>query len=240
MDKNIVIYLAGDSTTANYTERDRIEGTAYYPLNGWGFALDRFFNSNVAISNQAYGGRSSKSFIDEGRLDNILSTISEGDYLFIQFGHNDSYPDAYYYTDPNTTYKAYLTQYITGARAHNAIPILVTPVNRCRFGSDGSLVNTIGDYPQAMIDLGAELNVPVIDLFGKSKELFEALGLEDTKKLFMFLDPGQYPNYPDGCSDDTHFIENGACKIAELVVQGIREAGDPALISYLLPYASNI
>ena len=166
-------------------------------------------------------------------MDNILSTISEGDYLFIQFGHNDSFPDPYFYADPNTTFKTYLTQYIIGARTHHATPILVTPVNRCRFNSDGTLINTIGDYPRAMIDLGAQFNVPVIDLFGKSKELFESLGLEDTEKLFMILNPGQYPNYPDGCNDDTHFIEEGACKIAELVVQAIKKAGDSTLKNLL-------
>ncbi|CAG7623454.1 Rhamnogalacturonan acetylesterase RhgT [Paenibacillus solanacearum] len=218
---NIGVYLAGDSTVASYSA-DRA------PLAGWGQQLPSFFNSSVQVHNYAASGRSSKSFIDEGRLQPILDRIKQGDYLFIQFGHNDEKTkDLDVGTDPDTTYPSYLRRYIDGARLKGAIPVLVTPMQRGSFDAKGRLRQTHGDYPAAMIQLGKEQQVPVIRLHEKSRERFERLGEEATKRLFMMLAPGEYPNYPDGSADLTHFNEYGASEMARLVIQGIRESGLP-------------
>ncbi len=211
----ITVYLAGDSTVSNYT-------SDLAPRAGWGQVVGEMFDGQVVVSNHAKPGRSSKSFIDEGRLDAILSQIKQGDYLFIQFGHNDEkikYPSLY--TDPSTTYKSYLKQYIDGARSKGAIPVLVTPVERRRFTPSGKVFSTHGTYPAAMMALAKEENVPVIDLTGKSNELFQKLGPSKTKDVFLWLNPGDSPNYPNGVKDGTHFQEKGAREVAKLVIEEI-------------------
>lgn len=167
--------------------------------------LARFLSDGVLIRNEAASGRSSKSFIEEGRLERIMTQIRSGDYLFVQFGHNDQKPDDRY-TEPFTTYKQHLRRYIDDARLKKANPVLITPVQRRSFESDGRFKNTHGDYPDAMIQLAEELRVPLIDLASKSRQLLESLGPEASKKLFLWLEPGEHPNYPDGARDDTHFL----------------------------------
>lgn len=215
--QRITIYLAGDSTVSNYP-------TTLSPRSGWGQELAKRFDEKIMVINLAKRGRSSKSFINEGRLDRILTDIKKGDYLFIQFGHNDEkIKDPTRYTNPATTYKSYLKQYIEGAREKGAIPILVTPVERMRFTAEGNALETHGLYPNAMKELGKDENVPVIDLAAKSKELFQQLGPDRTKKLFMWLNAGENPYYPNGAMDSTHFQEKGAEVIADLVIEGIVE-----------------
>lgn len=218
--EKIRIFIAGDSTACDY-EPSRA------PRAGWGQMIGRFFDQNrVAIVNRAISGRSSKSFINEGALDGILADIKSGDYLLIQFGHNDAKKeDPTRYADPDT-YQSYLTQYVNGARQAGANPVLITPVNRRRF-ENGRLVPTHGLYPKAMIALAKKENVPLIDLTERSRVLFEALGEEKTKELFLWLEPGVSVNYPEGVQDDTHFAEKGAIEIAKLIVQGIRELDLP-------------
>lgn len=216
----ISIFIAGDSTASYYD-------AARAPRAGWGQVLQNFFTDNVQVQNFAASGRSSKSFIEEGFQNKIVNLIKPNDYLLIQFGHNDEKTgDAARYTDPKTTFKTYLTQYINDARSKGAIPVLLTPVNRYKF-SGSNLVPTHGEYPQAIIDLGKELNVPVIDITAKSKQLFETLGPEKTFKLFLNLDPGESPNYPKGVKDNTHFTTTGATEIAKLVIEGINENNLP-------------
>lgn len=218
-DKKITVYLAGDSTVSNYPDN-------MAPRTGWGQVLPSFFDDRVRIKNRAVPGRSSKSFIMEGRLAGILKQIHKGDYLFIQFGHNDEkFKDSTRYTKPSTTYKSYLKQYIAGARQKGAIPVLVTPMERRRFSSEGDALNTHGKYPSAMRELGHDEHVTVIDLTAKSKKLFQQLGPEKTKELFMWVDPGTTPNFPRGVQDNTHFQDKGAKAIAKLVVEGIQEHG---------------
>ncbi|WP_308301751.1 rhamnogalacturonan acetylesterase [Neobacillus cucumis] len=215
--KPVTIYLAGDSTVSDYP-------SSLFPRSGWGQVLPTMLDQQVTIRNFAKRGRSSKSFINEGRLNWILNSIQKGDYLFIQFGHNDEkvkYPNLH--TNPNTTYKSYLKHYIDGARKKGAIPILVTPVQRMSFSSDGRALNTHGRYPAAMKALAKEENVPVIDLASKSRRLYQQLGSVDTKRLFLWLKAGKYPNYPQGVKDPTHFQEYGAEQIAKLVIEGIEE-----------------
>jgi lysophospholipase L1-like esterase len=217
LEGKITIFIAGDSTASTYD-------AARAPRTGWGQVLQPFFNDRVVIRNEAVSGRSSKSFIDDGYMRSIVFQMQPGDYLLIQFGHNDQKKeDPKRYTEPFTTFKAYLTQYIEAARKAGAIPVLLTPVNRRGFNADGSLKLTHGDYPQAIIELGRYLKVPVIDITTKSKLLFEQLGPAGAKRLFLYLTPGESPNYPQGIQDDTHFQLNGALEVARMVTAGIRE-----------------
>ena len=214
-NKNPSIFIAGDSTASSYP----IERA---PQAGWGQVLHHFFTDEITIVNEAASGRSSKSFILEKRLTKINELIKENDYLFIQFGHNDAKTDERF-TDPFTDFKYYLKQYIHVANRHKATPILLTPVQRRSFDVNGNLHETHGDYPKAIIQLGKEENVPVIDLGKRSKVYFENIGTENTKKIFLWLDQGEHSNYPNGLQDNTHFSENGALEVTRLIVEGIRE-----------------
>ncbi|WP_413789598.1 rhamnogalacturonan acetylesterase [Metabacillus rhizosphaerae] len=211
--KRQAIYLAGDSTVANCPKHEA-------PMAGWGQVFQTFFNEKIIVFNEALGGRSSNSFIEEGRLRTILEHIQPNDYLFIQFGHNDQ---KFYGTEPYSTYQYYLSQYITGAREKGAHPILLTSVHRRKFDKNGKLENTLGEYPLAMIQLAERKDVPLIDLWSKTKSLYEALGEEESRKLFTMFLPNKHPNYPDGIEDNTHFCEAGAYEIAKLVIEGIKE-----------------
>lgn len=218
--EKIRIFIAGDSTACDY-EPSRA------PRAGWGQMIGPFFDQRqVSIENRAISGRSSISFINEGALDGILTDIKNGDYLLIQFGHNDAKKeDPTRYADPDT-YQTYLSQYVNGARQAGANPVLITPVNRRSF-DQGRLVPTHGLYPGAMTALAKAENVPLVDLTERSRVLFEELGEEKTKELFLWLEPGESVNYPEGAQDDTHFQENGATEVAKLIVLGIKELNLP-------------
>lgn len=216
----ITVFLAGDSTVSDYTQEKA-------PMMGWGQRLGDLFGEGVAIHNAAKGGRSSKSFIDEERLAAIASEIGPGDYLLIQFGHNDEKKDAARHTEPYGSYQQYLRQYIQVARDAGATPVLVTSTERRQFEADGRLKDTHGEYPAAMADLAKQEQVVLIDLRAKSRALLESLGDEPSKRLFVWLAPGEHPNYPDGASDNTHFSEYGAEAMAKLVAEGLRETGLP-------------
>lgn len=215
--KDIQLFLAGDSTVSEY-------GASAAPRAGWGQRIGECLKTDMVVRNEAASGRSSKSFIEEGRLERILEQIQCGDYLFVQFGHNDQKPDERR-TEPYGTFQQYLRRYVDSARQKKAIPALITPVQRRSFDTQGRLKHTHGDYPDAMRQLAAELQVPLIDLTLKSGRLLQSLRPEASKKLFLWLEPGEHPNYPDGAEDNTHFCEYGAGEIAKLVVQGAREAG---------------
>nr|WP_273848269.1 rhamnogalacturonan acetylesterase [Halalkalibacter alkalisediminis] len=222
------IYVVGDSTASNYA-------SSLAPRAGWGQVFGELFDKKIAVKNHATSGRSSKSFIDEGRLTVVLNEIEKGDYLFIQFGHNDQKDDdPSRYTEPYTTYKSYLKQYIDGAYVKGAIPVLVTSVERRRFTDDGQARDSLGDYPKAMKELGEELNVPVIDLTEKSKEMYEEIGPEGTKNVFLWIEAGEHENYPNGVQDNTHFQENGARLIAQLVAEDIKKLQLKYLHSHLI------
>jgi pectinesterase len=208
------IYVAGDSTASIYTTKEA-------PRAGWGQALPVFFTSNAVVVDVAKSGASSKSFIDMGRLDHILGLIAKGDYLLISFGHNDEKSDPSLHTDPATTYKSYLSQYIDKARAKGANPVLITPVERRRFTSAGVITPSHGAYPAAMTQLAAAKHVPLIDLTATSTQLWNAQGVAGTKNYFLILPAGKYPNYPNGVTDNTHFQAYGAIEVARLVARGL-------------------
>ncbi|WP_159884801.1 rhamnogalacturonan acetylesterase [Paenibacillus puerhi] len=224
--EQITLFLAGDSTVTDSSE----EG---FPFSGWGQMLQCFFKHDVAVANHAKGGRSSKSFISEGRLALIDEELKEGDFLFIQFGHNDQKADPERHTDPTTTYPEHLRQYIAAARSKKANPVLVTSVHRRYFDAEGKVENTHGSYLDAVRQLAEEEGVPLIDLADKSKRLFEELGPEETKSIFLWGSPGEWKSRSSGVADNTHFQERGGLRVAELVVQGIRENRMQNLIMYL-------
>ncbi|MEU9881510.1 rhamnogalacturonan acetylesterase [Streptomyces phaeochromogenes] len=196
------LYIAGDSTAAQkYADAA--------PETGWGMALPFFLRERLAVANHAVNGRSSKSFIDEGRLDVILAAIRPGDLLLVQFGHNDSkVADPTRYTEPWTTYQDYLRQYVDGARARGARPVLATSVERRKFDADGNAVGTHGDYPAAVRVLSEEEGVALLDIQALSIALWQRLGVEETKKYFNWTATEQ---------DNTHFNPPGAIAVARMV-----------------------
>lgn len=225
-NETLVLYLAGDSTVTD-------QGEAGYPYAGWGQLLPRCFKAGLVVDNRAISGRSSKSFIEEGHLENISTVLRPRDYMFIQFGHNDSKGDEHRHTEPFTTYKEYLLRMITVARKAGAYPVLVTAVHRRRFDPAEAIVDSHGEYLTAMKELAETEQIPLIDLAEKSRKLFEAYGVEGTKDLFMWSYPGEYILHPVGVQDNTHFQILGARLLADLIVEGIREAGLNDLIIHL-------
>ncbi|MDP9702616.1 lysophospholipase L1-like esterase [Paenibacillus intestini] len=225
-NQTMTVFLAGDSTVTDQPESG-------YPYCGWGQLLPAQFKHDVAVDNHAQSGRSSRSFIHEGRLDAIREQIEPDDFLFIQFGHNDEKPDPERGTDPFTTYKQYLKKYIDAAREAEARPVLITPVHRRYFAKDGTLTDTHGDYITAVRELAADEEVPLIDLAERSRLMFEQAGKEGTKDDFMWVLPGEYINFPTGMEDNTHFQERGARRLAEQVAEAIREMHLQPLQMYL-------
>ncbi|MEH7117349.1 rhamnogalacturonan acetylesterase [Neobacillus vireti] len=213
MKRPVHIFLAGDSTVAHCPPQEA-------PMAGWGQVFQSFFTEDVKVHNHAKGGASTNSFIEEGRLETILESIQPGDYLFIQFGHNDQKT---YGTEAFTTYQSYLTEYIRGAREKGATPILITSVHRRNFDKNETIVNTLGDYPKSMMQLAEKEDVQLIDLWSKTAKLYQSLGVEGSKQLFTWFDANEHPNYPAGIQDNTHFCETGASEVGKLVIEGIRE-----------------
>lgn len=220
------VYFIGGSTTSDYSP-DR------YPRMGWGQAMPRFFSSEVRFSNQAAEGRSTKSFREEGRWQVIMDELLPGDIVFIQFGHNDQKdyrPELY--TAPFTAFSDNLRRYVREIRSKQATPILVTSINRRKFNKIERIKNTLGLYPAAMRKVADTMNVPLVDLHAMTENLLNELGPEGSKRLFMWLEPGEYGNYPEGVQDDTHLTEAGAEAIAKMVIQSLRRQHVP-LVEYL-------
>lgn len=208
------VFLAGDSTVTDQNGE---------PAASWGQMLPRFFKPQVSVANHAESGETLKSFLTEHRLDKLLSGIKPGDWLLIQFGHNDQkaqWPQTY--VEAATTYRDYLRAYAGEARRRGATPVLVASMHRRKFDAAGKIVNTHGDYPQAVRDTAKALDVPLIDLHAMSAALYEALGPDQAPKAFN-----------DGGKDATHHNNYGAYQLARCVVEGIR-AGVPDLAAHLM------
>ncbi|MGB8192279.1 MAG: rhamnogalacturonan acetylesterase [Chitinophagaceae bacterium] len=213
--KKIKIWLAGDSTMSVKSEKA-------YPETGWGMPFVHFFDSTVTVENLAKNGRSTKTFITEKLWQRITDNLQEGDYVFIQFGHNDEVKEKVgSYTTPNE-FTANLTRFVTETRSKKGNPVLLTPVSRRKFDSTGKAMETHEQYSALVRSLSKELNVPLIDLDKKSMALYEQMGVENSKLLFLQLEPGEHPNYPKGKVDNTHFNELGARKIAQIVLAEIK------------------
>jgi len=212
--KSIKIFIAGDSTAS-------IKETKAFPETGWGMPFVYFWDSTVTVVNKAKNGRSTKSFRNEGLWKQILDESSEGDYVLIQFGHNDEVP-----TKSNATteveFRNNLTGFISEARAKKLNSILLTPVARRKFDSTGKIVGTHDVYAQIIREVAAKENVPLIDMDKNGQQLYQQMGVENSKLLFLHLKPGEHPNHPGGKEDNTHFSELGARLIAQLVLAEIK------------------
>ena len=211
----ISLYLIGDSTMAD-------KAPDKSPETGWGQVLQEYFTAEVRVINHAVNGRSTKSFIDEGRWDQVLDSLKKEDYVCIQFGHNDEKEyDPERFTNPVTGYRNNLIRFITDTRDKGASPILATPIVRRSFNEQGTLMDTHGTYPLIMHEVSYEYNVPLVDLQLQTEELVVSLGEEDSKQLYNWLDPGENDNYPDGRQDNTHLNRKGAYEVARLFTEDI-------------------
>lgn len=210
------VFMIGDSTMANKP--------LDLPERGWGMALGQFFVDPAMIQNHAVNGRSTKSFIDEGRWQKVVTELKPGDFVIIQFAHNDEkQEDPKRYADPAGSFRDNLRRFITESRAKGATPILATPVCRRKFNAAGKLVATHGAYPDAVRAVAKAEKVPLLELERATAKWLQAAGDEPSKKFFMWIEPGAHPKIPDGRKDDTHFVEAGANAVAALAVDQIRE-----------------
>lgn len=214
--QKITVYLIGDSTIS-------IKETKAYPETGWGMPFANFFDSTVVVDNRAKNGRSTRTFISENRWQPIVDQLKEGDYVFIQFGHNDESKEKVdRYTTPEE-YKKNLSRFIDETRAKKAIPVLLTPVARRKF-KDGIQQETHAEYSPLVRETAKVKSVAFIDLDVKSTELLQKYGEEKSILLFLQLEAGEHPNYPEGKNDNTHFNELGARVIAQLVLSEIKKS----------------
>jgi lysophospholipase L1-like esterase len=209
------IYLTGDSTVVD---------AQYEPWASWGQMLPYFFVPNeVVIANHAESGETLKAFEDRHRIDKIWNKIKPGDYLFIQFGHNDQKAG----NSIQSGYRKRLKEWILKAKELEAIPILVTSMNRRAFDENNKIVNMLNDFPDAMREIAREEKVDLIDLNALSKTLFEAMGPEAAKKAFVHYPANSYPNQQAALADDTHFNPYGAYELAQCVVKSIVDQNLP-------------
>ena len=240
-DKTTTIFIIGDSTAAN---KDLSKGKLE---RGWGMALQCYFDDNILVDNHAVNGRSSLSFINEGRWDKVLERLKPGDYVIIQFGHNDEKAPADRHTDPGSTFDYNLAKYVRETREHGGIPVLMNCVVRRNFAkvapkndddeklrnttfADGgqlvegdSLVDTHGLYRVAPRDVAQRMNVHFVDANQITHDLEQGLGTEASKKLHMWYLPGTEPTEPKGKQDNTHYNVYGAHVVARLLADALCE-----------------
>ena len=216
------IFMIGDSTMAN--KKPETE-----PERGWGQLLQLFFTDRVKVSNHARNGKSSKSFIDEGLWQAVLENLRPGDYVIIQFGHNDQKPDSERHTDPYTTYKSNLERFVNETREKGGFPVLCTSIVRRKFNDRGNLIDTHGAYPVVTRLVAREMGVPLIDLQLKTKNLVTDLGPAKSKVLYLYTDPGEYQNRVEGVKDDTHLCVEGAMVVARMATEGIKNLKLPVM-----------
>lgn len=237
--KQVTIHLIGDSTVADYANNYDADKDYYqtrYPVTGWGQVFQELFiaqdlggfkhlfrSDSVVVKNYARGGRSTRSFFEEGRWRTVYDQLQAGDLLLMQFGHNDAAVNKAERYVSTEGYKEYLRMYVLQARSKNAIPVILTPVCRNYPWKDGGLENVHGDYPQAAIELAQEMNVHLIDLNKLSMDAFSQAGREYVSAhYFMNLPADVYPAYPEGQTDNTHFQPEGAKVVAALVFEALQ------------------
>ena len=238
-EKTTTIFVIGDSTAAN---KDISNGKQE---RGWGMALQCFFDDNIVVDNHAVNGRSSLSFINEGRWDKVVRKLKPGDYVIIQFGHNDEKPKEDRHTDPGSTFDYNLAKFVRETREHGGIPVLMSCVVRRNFFvnapdndddeklrtttfKDGvkmiegdSLVDTHGLYRIAPRDVARRMNCHFVDANQITHNLEQGLGTEASKKLHMWFLPGEEPSVPDGRQDNTHYNVHGAQVVARLLADAL-------------------
>lgn len=210
------LYLIGDSTMSDKKDREQ------NPEHGWGQMLPELMTSEVNIENHAVNGRSTRSFIAEGRWNKVLEKLKPGDYVFIQFGHNDQkINDAARYTNPFTQYRYNLVKFIKETREKGATPYVFSSIVRRNFNEDGVLVDTHGEYPLVARMVAKDLEAPFIDLQWLTEKLELAYGPRKSRSLHLHYKPGEHQYYPEGKEDDTHLSEKGARLVAILALQEI-------------------
>jgi lysophospholipase L1-like esterase len=233
--KVVKVYLIGDSTVADYSLEKDFQ-TKRYPVTGWGQVFQPFLTKDslrlvkqiirgdsVFVDDRAKGGRSTRTFFEEGRWSEVYRSLKKGDLVMIQFGHNDAAVDKPERYVNLAGYKEYLRLFINQAREKRATPVLLTPVARNYPWKEGKLSNVHGDYPQAVKEVAKELNVLLIDLNEMSMASFSAKGQEYvTTHYFMNLPAGKYVAYPEGQKDNTHFQPEGATEVARLVFEAMK------------------
>lgn len=213
----VTVFLAGDSTMAPKLETKR-------PETGWGERLQKHFDEQrVRVDNHAMNGRSTRTFISEGRWQKLIDKVQKGDYVLIQFGHNDQSKEKVdRYTTPDD-FRANLARFVAEVRAKQATPVLLTPVMRRRFDKGGKFYDVHGEYPDLTRRVAAEQRVALIDMHRMSEKVLVGHGPEESRRLFLQLKAGENPNYPQGVDDNTHFSPLGADIMAALAADGFRE-----------------
>lgn len=225
-DNVTTVFLCGNSTVVDQDNE---------PWASWGQMIPAFFDKNVCFANYAESGESSNTFIAAGRLEKILTQIKPGDYIMMEFGHNDQKQKG----DDKGAYKHFtsaLKHYVNEARKRGAIPILITPTQRRFFEQDGTLKDTHGDFPDAVRKLAQEEGLYIIDLHKKTTVLYEALGVEGSKKAFVHYPANSFPGQDKPLADNTHFNPYGANQIAKCVIEGMREQKIPLIKSVKKDY----
>lgn len=212
------VYTIGDSTMANKSNPDE------NPERGWAQVLQQFFDDKVTVDNRAMNGRSTRSFINEKRWDAVLETLKKGDYVFIQFGHNDEKVNKpAVYTNPHTAYRQNLIRFVTEARAKGATPVLFSSIVRRNFNAEGTLADTHGLYPMEARLVAVDYKVPFIDLQYLTELLEESYGIEGSKKLHLHFNAGESAFYKTEKHDDTHLSLLGATEISKLVIAELKK-----------------
>jgi DNA sulfur modification protein DndE len=212
---HLTIYMIGDSTMANKPTDDN-------PERGWGQMLPKYFTSSVVIENHAKNGRSTRSFLAESLWQPIVTNLKEGDYVVIQFGHNDQSKEKVDRYTPPEDFKKNLIKFVTETREKKALPILCTPIMRRRFDDSGKFYDTHGMYPDLVREVAKDLDVPLLEMHRKSENLIVDAGVEGSKKIFLWIEPGKYKSLPEGKQDNTHFSEYGASRMAELAIEEMK------------------
>lgn len=211
----ICIHMIGDSTMS-------VKDTNAYPETGWGMPFSIFFDETVKVINHAKNGRSTRTFIEEGRWDVVMKDLSEGDFVLIQFGHNDEVQTKKSATKPDE-FRANLEKYISDSRGKGATPILLTPIARRKYDESGKLVDTHQEFANIVRETAKSNKVYLIDLDLISRELLTKLGVEQSKMLYNHIASDIHPNYPAGIEDNTHFSEYGARVMAQLAFAELKK-----------------
>ena len=209
------IFLAGDSTMS-------VKEKKAFPETGWGMPFADWWDSSVTVVNKAKNGRSTKTFIQEGIWESIITEMKEGDYVLIQFGHNDESPEKKDRYTPPDSFQHNLITFVQEVQQKKGFPVLLSPVSRRKFDKMGNALATHEKYTPLVQSVAKDLQVPYINLDSCSRVLYQLLGPDKSELIFLQLQPGEHPNYPDGKIDNTHFNELGARLIAQLVLKEIR------------------
>lgn len=216
--KKPTLFLIGDSTMSNKDHPDK------NPEHGWGQVLSQFLTPNIDLQNYAMNGRSSKSFRTEGRWDKLEKQLKKGDFVIIQFGHNDQkLKDSTKFTNPHTQYRANLERYVNETRAKGATPVLMTSIVRRNFNEHGVLIDTHKEYPLVVRMVAKEMNVDFVDMQLLTEQLEISYGPEKSKLLHLHFKQGEHPYYTKDKADDTHLSKLGADSVAQLAINALKK-----------------